>query len=505
MNGLPINQVICGAFSAVTRSWPAESVNFVMFSPPYWGLRDYGENVNTVWGGDSGCEHEWGEEQPHGSRGKRGGSGANHKEMAFAGNSSSGQFCSKCGAWYGQLGLEPVYTAYIRHLVEVGREIMRVLRKDGSWYLNLGDTYAGSWQDYESRSGGQRSKDTESFERKGSVKITPPTASVKGISAKCKLLIPYRVALALIDDGWTCRNDITWFKPNAMPSSVKDRLTCHTERVFHLVKSKKYYYDLDAIREPHKVAKERFPERKVNYKHKTGPELVGSSSRTHFQGDEATAWDLLGKNPGDVVQLSEREQAMREFFKQKGSGGNPGHGIEGSTLGTTHELGKNPGDFWPITTQPFPDAHFAVYPEALCERPIKSSCPVEACAKCGMPYHNSSEIVSRYTKREVAHAPRSEPTKVDSTGWQPPLTTPKKLNKACNCGTNETAAGIVLDPMCGAGTTLVVAKRLGRRWIGIDLNRDYCEMARKRLGQVESPLEAYSGGLQGKTAGGGHD
>ncbi len=189
MSELPVNRVIAGDCIEVMRGFPEESINLVMFSPPYWGLRDYGIE--------------------------------------------------------GQIGLEPTYQEYVAKMVGVGREVRRVLRSDGSWYLNLGDTYAGSgcgaqhgWGDY------KREKVI------GTMSEPSPQTKMKGME-KCKLLIPYRVALALIDDGWTCRNDITWYKPNAMPSSVKDRLNCQTERVFHLVKSRTYYYDLDAIREPH--------------------------------------------------------------------------------------------------------------------------------------------------------------------------------------------------------------------------------------------------------------
>lgn len=400
---IPTNQVIAGDCLEVMRDFPCESANLVMFSPPYWGLRDYDVE--------------------------------------------------------GQIGLEQTYQEYVKKMVEVGREVKRVLKKDGSWYLNLGDTYAGSgcgaqhgWADY------KREK------VKGIMNEPSPQTKMKGLE-KCKLLIPYRVALALMDDGWICRNDITWFKPNAMPSSVKDRLTCHTERIFHLVKSKKYYYDLDAIREQHKYKDDR--PRTVNGKPNSSKQY--SSGKLGFVSEDTRlSNNPLGKNPGDVVKQDsvpgQTPQSIRKhsgYFGANGEpsvdfdkGKNPGDVIdtkqvisphrvgsdkewmqapkwerEGGSAGY-HELGRNPGDFWPITTKPFPEAHFAVYPEALCEKPIKSSCPKD---------------------------------------------------------------GIVLDPMCGAGTTLVVAKRLGRRWIGIDLNRDYCEMARKRLSQVESPLDVYSG------------
>jgi len=125
----------------------------------------------------------------------------------------------------------------------------------------------------------------------------------------------------------------------------------------------------------------------------------------------------LGKNPGDVF-LSERTCNLINFFKRKGSGGNPGHGIEGSTLGSGHALGKNPGDFWNICTKPFKGAHFAVYPETLCIRPILSSSRV---------------------------------------------------------------GDVIFDPFIGSGTTAVVAKKLGRRFLGCDIKPEYVKMAEERL------------------------
>lgn len=372
-----LDRVTCGDCVELMRRLPDESVNMVMFSPPYWGLRDYGIE--------------------------------------------------------GQIGLEPTYQEYIAKMVGVGREIKRVLRRDGSWYLNLGDTYSSAM--------GKHGNRTAGFSEKTMVKDNIKPNRPKDLPSKCKLLMPHRVALALVDDGWICRNDITWFKPNSMPSSVKDRLNTTTEQIFHFVKARRYYYDLDAIRVPHKVAKERFPERKIDYEHKNGPELISSSSRLHFQTKTATAWNPLGKNPGDVSVIPEswgvdkdgeyHGQATKDY--ESAMAQNPSETKRRIIESQLKHPGRrrNPGDFWSITTKPFPEAHFAVYPEALCERPIKSSCPAD---------------------------------------------------------------GVVLDPMCGAGTTLVVAKKLGRHFIGFDLNPDYCEMARKRLSRVTIPLERFAEG-----------
>lgn len=406
---LPINQIVHGDCLEVMRGFPDESINMVMFSPPYWGLRNYGENMDTIWGGLEGCDHEWGPNQPHGSRGKRGGSGSNPKELAFAGGSYGGNFCSRCGAWRGQFGLEPDYRMYIQHIVEVGREIKRILRGDGSWWLNLGDTYF-TGKGKARIPGGKNQPNLTAYPTQ-----QPNRMPQEGLLPKSKMLMPHRVAIALEDDGWRCRNDTVWLKRNAMPEPHLDRLSNKFEFLFYLVKSRRNYADLDAIRRPYSKA------------------------------------------------IIKRE--------------------------ATETRGANPGDLWDIppqkTRKKTRKKHFATYPEKLCEIPIKFNCPKVVCAKCGTPYPIISKTVSRYKKRERTHAPFSTPTKVDSTGWKPPLQLFSKLEKACNCDTKKTTSGIVLDPFAGSGTTCVVAKKLGRRFIGIELNPDYIEMANRRLSKVE--------------------
>jgi len=287
------NEIITGDVRDVLSELPESSVHMCMTSPPYWQLRDYGDGTVAVWNGDDDCDHEW----EVADEVRRGGSNTQENPPDVGGNQHAqgtgirgsgveSDECRRCGAWRGQLGLEPVREQYVENLVTVFRHIRRVLRPDGSAWLNIGDTYKN----------------------------------------KQKNLIPHRVAIALQSDGWVVRNDVTWVKPNPMPSSVKDRLNTTTEQIFHLTPQPDYWYDLDAIREPH-----------------------------------------------------EQDNA---FEKKRGSitrNGQPGERCEPEP----HPAGKNPGDVFEITTKPFADAHFAVYPPALCEKPIKASCPPQVCADCG--------------------------------------------------------------------------------------------------------------------------
>lgn len=245
----------------------------------------------------------------------------------------------------GQLGLEQSPDEYVARLVEVLSECGRVLKPTGSLYLNLGDTYRD----------------------------------------KTLLGIPWRVAFALISEGWLLRNAIIWAKPHGLPSPIKDRLNTTYEFIFHFTQNREYYFDLDPIRVPNK-----------------GTYRVGSKTR-RFSTDAR-----LPHRPGIPVAGN---------FKP-------------------HPLGKNPGDVWTIGPETRPKkyiapgetAHFAPYPEALCEQPIKAACPPD---------------------------------------------------------------GIVLDPFMGSGTTALVARRLGRHFLGVELSPKYAKLARRRLRIHASPLPPH--------------
>jgi len=456
MTDLPINQVVTGDCREVMAEWPSDCIDFVMFSPPFWGLRDYGEEAESVWDEDENCDHVWDSNEVHHDNlrfrdpNDTAEVGNNGNPEVYSESDRRQEFCSRCGAWCGQLGLEPDYRMYVQHLVEVGREIKRILKPSGSWYLNLGDTYSTHLSGGEEYSHNFRKP---SVDNKGA---RMEWKKKTDLSEKCKMLMPYRVALALIDDGWICRNDIIWLKPNPMPSSVKDRLNTTTERIFHFVKNKQYYYDLDAIREPHKeesVERNKYPYNSAGFQSTKCP----------------------------------REDREEDVVVGNGEG--------------LHPKGKNPGDVIEQTTEPFPEAHFAVYPPKLCEKPIKSSCPPKVCPECGKPYERTTEIIEnenakiperwganlkgeyhgmgKEDEKGKAQAPSNlkrniiegQKKKVEFKGWK----------KTCNCSAAKTKPGIVLDPMCGAGSTLVKAKQLGRRYIGIEISEEYADITRERL------------------------
>jgi len=282
-NGQWVNSIIQGDAAVILSQLPGSSIHCIVTSPPYYLQRDYRTNT--------------------------------------------------------QIGNEDSPQEYVANLQMVFSECQRVLREDGTLWLNLGDKYHNGHL----------------------------------------LGMPWRVALALKDDGWILRSDIIWHKPNAMPSSVKNRPTTDHEYIFFFTKSDNYYYDIDAIREPH-----------VTFT----PESRMMGGRNHFGKKDGTPEE--GKNAGNSNLHDGRwDQAF-------------------------HPKGRNRRTVWEIPLSKFRDAHFAVFPEKL----------VELCVLAGSP-----------------------------------------------------PDGIVFDPFLGSGTTALVAQRLGRKYVGIEINPEYCEMARGRLHQ----------------------
>ena len=300
-----------------------------------------------------------------------------------------------------QLGLESHIDQWVDELGLVCRGLARVLKPTGSVWLNLGD----------------------SFSRHAKFGAPP-----KGL-----LAAPERLLLALMREGWVCRGKVIWSKPNPMPSSVTDRLNMTYEVVYHLVRSGRYYFNLDAIREPHRS-----------------------------QGNR-TARQPIGKAPAWAGPLAGSQDGLRKARPD----GLPGH-----------VLGKNPGDVWSIPTRAFRGAHFATFPEALVIRPILATCPEAICTKCGKPWRRA------VTSQRVAVKSSSRPKPKDSNVfrfkvfWNTLRTVGELV--PCSCGA-PTVPGVALDPFFGSGTVGVVAEKNGRDWIGIELSPEYAELAKERL------------------------
>lgn len=431
---MKVNIILNGDALTHLKELPGESVNCIMTSPPYWALRDYGKQVESVWGGSMDCEHDFNIQERKLHSGSTSEEWVNDmsrgiRETAGEWKTKDG-FCSKCGAWKGQLGLEPTFELYIKHLCDIFDEVKRVLRKDGTCWVNLGDTY----------SGGGRNKSNSKPHPKGYKDLDylgEQVLAKSDLSDKSLCLIPFRFAIEMVNHGWILRNTIIWHKPNVMPSSVKDRFTVDFEYLFFFVKNKKYWFE--------------------------------------------TQYD-----PIISVNDSRVDKGREEHI------GKSAQGKYGMNATVINSYGRNKRAVWKITTKPFKEAHFAVYPEELCETPIKSGCPEFVCNKCGKP-------------REKILEPTEEYSKFLGKGWHDHLADSEmgmgqqtrgfsnrkgnvegieryKINGLTDCGCNAGfSGGIILDPFFGSGTTGLVALKQNKQFIGIELNPEYVKIAEARL------------------------
>ncbi len=238
------------------RALPSESVQCVITSPPYWALRSYG-TAPQVWGGDPEHEHEWGDSVNGRRRDNQhiaqwselvGFSGGIKASVANHTTPTNGTHCP-CGAWRGELGHEPTPQAFVAHLVEVFREVRRVLKRDGVCFVNIGDSYNGSGKGPGNDGLGKSTISRISGpqeERQGFINVR---SDAPGLKAKDLVLIPERFALAMQDDGWFVRSRIAWCKKAPMPESVRDRPTNAWEHIWMFTKSARYFWDADAVRE----------------------------------------------------------------------------------------------------------------------------------------------------------------------------------------------------------------------------------------------------------------
>lgn len=475
-------RVLQGHITDVLRTLPEESVQCVVTSPPYWGLRAY-KTAPQVWGGDPLHQHAWDHRRYYIEGG--GGAGSSAEAFSQPGQANAQRIkearwreddtCS-CGAWRGELGLEPTPELYVQHLVEVFREVRRVLRKDGTLWLNMGDSYAGSaqgWSKDKVYAGAKQATNEGSITRSWIEDYgysRPPgyisSRQPNGLKPKDLVGVPWRVAFALQADGWWLRSDIIWAKPNPMPESVTDRPTKAHEYIFMLTRSERYYYDQEAVREPFTDATVKRVMQQTFHTQKGGPKD--------------------GLNPNRSCRRA-LENLRKQFDSSHGGGGTSfiGHSgaykADGTPIG--NPSGRNPRTVWTIPTQPFRGAHFATFPERLVEPCIKAGTSERGCcATCHAPLVRvieRSRALQHDSERQTvesgrgATADRSKhapPRTIREVGWLP----------SCSCG-GEPVPCTVLDPFCGSGTTGVVAVRFQRAFIGIELNSDFVGMANRRI------------------------
>lgn len=379
---------------SVLQTLPDGIAQTVITSPPYWGLRDYGIP--------------------------------------------------------GQLGLEPSPQEYVSNLVRIFQEVKRVLRPDGTLWLNLGDSYAGSG----------------TIGRNDAVRLASGLASGHGGGITCPnqgtlqrrskgpskqlLGMPWRVAFALQEDGWILRSDIIWAKPNCMPESVRDRPTKSHEYLFLFSKQERYFYDAQAIKEGEQVY--------------TRKGTKGGHHLTQMPGYKGIAGGTLKRDPTEAYGFA------RDI--------------------TT--VGRNKRTVWTIATRPYKGAHFATMPPALVLPCVLAGSSPRCCEVCGSPWervtertganNNSNEVIADYDVPGLAKRSSSDRVRrLDGKNYTHVTRGTNSWRPTCHCDNTGSARCLVLDPFSGAGTVALVAQEQGRRSLGIELNPDYIRLAEERL------------------------
>jgi len=314
---LEINKIYNGEALEILKTFPDESIDCIVTSPPYWMLRDYGVD--------------------------------------------------------NQIGLEKTFDEYINKLCDIFDEIKRVLKKDGTCWVNIGDTYNNSsWANKQNKFEHQPIDKKDKLAGRG---------GQLGYQDKCLCQIPSRFSIEMINRGWILRNEIIWHKPACMPSSATDRFTVDFEKIFFFVKNKNYWFE--------------------------------QQYESYVQNSDMEYRKKLRCGRKYAVKRPYKDNQPLSYIK---------------TLSIVNPNGRNKRTIWKVNTKPYKDAHFATYPEKLIETPIKAGCPEN---------------------------------------------------------------GIVLDPFMGAGTTGLTAKKLNRNYIGIELNKDYCDIANKRIDEYTSQLKLF--------------
>ena len=381
-----------------------QSVHCVVTSPPYYGLRNYN------------CAGQLGLEKRH-----------------DCGGAFTGDECGRC---------------YICAMRQVFREVWRILRDDGTLWLNMGDSYAGSWG-AQSRPYAVEGLSATQIEQHPKTTHTGSLTRTPGLKNKDLMGMPWRLAFGLQADGWTLRSDIIWHKPSCMPESVTDRPTKSHEYLFLFSKREQYYYDAEAIKEP---------------AHDWGPR--------------------------------DRTQAKHNTEGLLSAGQPPHHGLDNGNYAAT---GRNCRDVWSLASEPYHGVHFARFPTAMAERCLLAGTSAHGvcgarCADgrvCGAPYRRVVErqrLLDGTVPVSGTFSRPEEPFRIPANGIghdrYSTVTTEHGWEPTCTCPPDTPLARpVVFDPFVGSGTTLLAARSHGRHGVGLDLSLEYLkECSRERLG-----------------------
>ena len=415
-------KIYLGDCRKILKTLPEQSVHCCVTSPPYFGLRDYG------------CD--------------------------------------------GQIGLEATPVEFVAQMVAVFREVRRVLRDDGVFWLNIGDSYAGGGTVGRNDAGRNLTGGGGNKLGSGNPGVQGTRKPVADLKPKDLIGIPWRVAFALQEDGWYLRQDIIWHKPNPMPESVTDRCTKSHEYMFLLTKSERYFFDNHAIQESSITNDERRP-----YGSQGAWNMDGRDESKRPKGKPRTAGNKSHKYV-DEYESSESEEHRTKAGLMK--------------VADVPWEKRNKRSVWTVTTKPYGGAHFAVFPPDLIEPCILAGTSESGCcSKCGTPWRRQIEKDRKATRpgndTKIGRASddpdspyeRHSGTIVGNRDPQRHCTTTKTIGweAGCECEAGTQVPCVVLDPFTGSGTTAAVAKKNGCHFVGCELNPEYLKLAADRFKQ----------------------
>ena len=501
--------IYVGDCKAVMAGMAEQSVHCIVTSPPYWALRSY-KLVEWI-GGDPDCNHV--------GKPIRGENSEATWDRPGRNSAAYRPVCRYCGAKeeakQGGIGLEPNFLQYQENMMQVMDECWRVLRNDGTLWLNLGDAYSGSGRGHQNPKSPGLSNSYKRMGKlnrgnKGSHDLQPNKDGSLGIPPKSLMMMPARIALAMQDRGWVLRSEVIWHKSNCMPESVQDRPTNAHEKVFLFAKQKRYFYDHVAVRTERNEDSIARDYRAFGGQPEVPPG-AGKHSGDTFKQRENQNKSWLDDAPDSAKALG---RPSRQKIKLPGARPN-GENLDRNDNDLAARMREkypdgvvpegevptaNLRNVWRLSTSPYKGQHFATFPPSLVETCLKASTSEYGVdATTGTQYERQVErkvntplVDVPYGNGQVRRTDGTlggQGTQHSSLGGQQHKIGETQVGFALPDGSSgDVKPAVVLDPFGGAGTTGLVAERLGRDAILIEISAEYAEMAAERIRQEDTLL-----------------
>ena len=508
----------------ILKQMPDESVDCVMTSPPFWGLRNY-KSEPLVWEGEESCIHEWGEENASYFRESHNATSGSTLTSPPDGKITSlsqvkgtqGRFCCKCNAWFGSIGQEPTFELFLDHLMLIFSEVYRVLKKTGTCFVEFGDTFASS-------GGASRHlgySDPKYDGRAGD--FIEPSAYPQSVKAKSLCNIPHRFAIKMTDEiGFIQRNFIVWHKINSMPSSAKSRFTVDHSAIFFFVKSNspQYYVNPKTLEVSWKKPKEEESKGETAYYSNDSTANTGENNKEPYKQNNPHLMRLKipkeeAENFGSPRARNYREKKSKKTFdwqgrdyffetqyepikqvsidrlkravsnKNKYLKGDCGQSLHQPRPNTNYKGGGNKGreNNCAISTHAFGNGDYLVAPFDTEKGRIKRcvwSIPTKSFSSKTLGVDDTDHFAVYNPEIITAPILAGCPARICPECRIPMEKIGGKYTD-CKCEKKDYDRGVILDPFAGSFTTCLTAKKLGRNYIGIELSKEYCDIGVRHI------------------------